>query len=229
MANNIDFSSLPPVNRRVYEIIQTETKGNKTEFARSLGEAQQKIARLFSVDNRSNKYPTVSKNILKAIERVYNIRYNWLLTGEGEKYNSPNLIEDNEIKDDNGKIPLVTISAIGGELNGDDQCMMPYECESIISPIRNAQMAIRVSGDSMSPRYPNGSIVFIKPIDQSIFIEWGSCYVLNTTNGTIVKRVFKGENNMIECRSENPDYPPFGVPMDEVRKMYKILGALHLE
>lgn len=229
MANNIDFSLLPPVNRRVYEIIQTETKGNKTKFARSLGEAQQKIARLFNIDNRSNNYPTVSENILKAIERVYDIRYNWLLTGEGEKYISKDITENNETKEDNGKIPLVTISAIGGELNGDDQCMMPYECESIISPIRNAQMAIRVSGDSMSPRYPNGSIVFIKPIDHSIFIEWGSCYVLNTTNGTIVKRVFKSEDNMIECRSENPDYPPFNVPVDEIRKMYKILGALHLE
>lgn len=136
--------------------------------------------------------------------------------------------EEKEDEEEN-KIPLVPVSAIGGSLNDDDPGVMGYECETILSPVRNAQMAIRVSGDSMYPRYPNGSMVFVREVDSSIFVEWGSYYVINTTNGTIIKRVFKGDENTIECRSVNPDYQTFNVPMNEVRKMYKILGALHLE
>lgn len=135
----------------------------------------------------------------------------------------------NEEEDDGIRIPLLPISAIGGGMNDDDLGVMPYETESVLSPVRNAQMAVRVSGDSMYPRYPNGSMVFVREVDASIFIEWGGYYVVNTTNGTIIKRVFKGEDNTIECRSVNPDYQPFNVPMGEVRKMYKILGSLHLE
>ena len=135
----------------------------------------------------------------------------------------------NEDEEEEVRIPLLPISAIGGAMNDDDQGVMLYECERVLSPVRNAQMAVRVSGDSMYPRYPNGSMVFVREVDASIFIEWGGYYVVNTTNGTIIKRVFKGEDNTIECRSVNPDYQPFNVPMGEVRKMYKILGSLHLE
>lgn len=135
----------------------------------------------------------------------------------------------NEDEEEEVRIPLLPISAIGGAMNDDDQSVMLYECEKVLSPVRNAQMAVRVSGDSMYPRYPNGSMVFVREVDASIFIEWGGYYVVNTTNGTIIKRVFKGEDNTIECRSVNPDYQPFNVPIGEVRKMYKILGSLHLE
>lgn len=136
----------------------------------------------------------------------------------------------NEEDDEEGqRIPLLPISAIGGGMNDVDLGVMPYERESVLSPVRNAQMAVRVSGDSMHPRYPNGSMVFVREVDASIFIEWGGYYVVNTTNGTIIKRVFKGENNTIECRSVNPDYQTFSVQMGEVRKMYKILGSLHFE
>lgn len=170
-----------------------------------------------------NNSPSIDKmgGILDANPNLNRI---WLLTGEGDM-----LVGGVQKEEGVEKIPLLPVSAIGGNLNDDDPTVMLHECESILSPIKNAQLAIRVSGDSMYPRYPNGSMVFVREIDHSIFIEWGSYYVLNTTNGTIIKRVFRGDNNAIECRSINPDYPTFSVPISEVRKMYKILGALHLE
>ena len=167
------------------------------------------------------------------IEAYPDINKTWLLSGEGsmiEDYvaaRQKKLEESGMLKDE--YVPLIPLSAIGGSPNDEDEGVMPYECENVLSPIKNAQMAIRVSGDSMYPRYPNGSMVFVREVDSSIFVEWGSYYVINTTNGTIIKRVFKGEDETIECRSVNPDYQPFNVPMSEVRKMYKILGALHLE
>lgn len=163
-------------------------------------------------------------HLMKILVAAPDLNKDWLLTGDGNM-----LIDDVEKEEEGEKIPLLPVSAIGGSLSDDDPSVMLRDCESVLSPIKNAQMAIRVSGDSMYPRYPNGSMVFVREVDQSIFVEWGSYYVVNTTNGTIIKRVFKGEGNTIECRSVNPDYQTFNVPISEVRKMYKILGALHLE
>lgn len=131
--------------------------------------------------------------------------------------------------DPDKEIPLLPVSAIGGSLSGDDIGVMPYECERILSPIREAELAIRVSGDSMYPRYPNGSMVFVRKWDASRYIDYGKYYVLNTTNGTIIKQVRKGEGETLRCVSVNQDYDPYDIPKSEVRAMYVVLGCLHLE
>lgn len=138
----------------------------------------------------------------------------------------------NEEEDEGGKrVPLLPINAIGGGMNDDEQQIMPWHMEGVtFSPFRYADMAIRVSGDSMYPRYPNGCTVFVRKIDFRIFIEWGSYYVLSTRNGTIIKRVMKGEEaGTMKCVSVNPDYDDFTVSADDVFDMYKVLGSIHSE
>lgn len=130
---------------------------------------------------------------------------------------------------DEQSVMLLPINAIGGYTNDDDVSVMEYECERIMSPIRGAELAVRVSGDSMYPRYPNGSMVFIRKHDPNIFIEWGSYYVVNTTNGTIIKRITDGDDNTITCSSVNPNFKDFKVARSEIRAMYKILGCFNPE
>ena len=72
--------------------------------------------------------------------------------------------------------------------------------------------------------------VFVRKIDFRIFIEWGSYYVLSTRNGTIIKRVMKGDTaGTMKCVSVNPDYDDFTVSADDVFDMYKVLGSIHSE
>lgn len=130
---------------------------------------------------------------------------------------------------DEQSVMLLPINAIGGYTNDDDVSVMEYECERIMSPIRGAELAVRVSGDSMYPRFPNGSMVFIRKHDPNIFIEWGSYYVVNTTNGTIIKRITDGDDNTITCSSVNPNFKDFKVARSEIRAMYKILGCFNPE
>lgn len=163
-------------------------------------------------------------NAIIKLANVYgDLNETWLLTGEGEMLNY------SEEEDPDKEIPLLPVSAIGGSLSGDDIGVMPYECERILSPIREAELAIRVSGDSMYPRYPNGSMVFVRKWDASRYIDYGKYYVLNTTNGTIIKQVRKGEGETLRCVSVNQDYDPYDIPKSEVRAMYVVLGCLHLE
>lgn len=124
-------------------------------------------------------------------------------------------------------IPLLPVDAIAGSLGDFTQGVSLYDCEQIKSPIRNADYAIKINGESMTPEYPNGSIALIKRINEDIFIEFGKVYILDTENGTIVKRVYPTENpDVFECRSINPAFPPFQVSKHHILGWYRILMTL---
>lgn len=129
-------------------------------------------------------------------------------------------------------VPLIPISAQGGSLNEFVVSIKGSECERIISPIRGADFAIQVSGDSMAPEYPNGSRVFIKKINERAFIEWGKTYVLDTCNGTVIKTLVPSEKpECVKCISINPDpiYAPFEVNLQDVYGLYKVLLCMSVK
>lgn len=170
-----------------------------------------------TIDKISNSFPELSKV--------------WLLTGEGEMLASEapeveQTIQDNE--DSEGKlIPLLPLSAEGGSLDGFDNLGVSLpDCEVIYSPIRDADMAITVSGKSMEPNYPEGCRVVVKRINHALFIEWGREYVLDTINGIVLKTLEPSDDaDFIRCISLNPDqrrYAPFEVPKESIRGVYRV-------
>ena len=174
----------------------------------------------------------------KVIEKILNfydeINKVWLLTGEGEMLNSDQpRSESLEVKTEMATtVPLIPISAQGGSLNEFVVSIKGSECERIISPIRGADFAIQVSGDSMAPEYPNGSRVFIKKINERAFIEWGKTYVLDTCNGTVIKTLVPSEKpEYVRCLSINPDpiYAPFEVNLQDVYGLYKVLLCMSVK
>ena len=128
-------------------------------------------------------------------------------------------------------VPLLPIAAQGGSLTNFEETVMDYECEKIISPIKDAKFAIPVTGDSMSPEYPNGSIVFIKQINERAFIDWGSTFVLDTVNGIVVKNVFPcaSDESKVTCHSVNPYFPDYNVSFEDIRGWYKVLAVIALK
>lgn len=71
----------------------------------------------------------------------------------------------------------------------------------------------------MEPEYPNGSRVYVRKINPYDFIPWGSVFVLDTTNGLIIKMVIESEKEgHIKCVSLNTSgrYTPFEVPMHAI-------------
>ena len=153
----------------------------------------------------------------------------WLLTGEGD------MLNDAESTMVLNLVPLLPVSAQGGSLNDFVMSVKKEDCEKIVSPIRGADFAVTVSGESMSPEYPSGSKVLIKKIDEKAFIEWGRCYVLDTCNGTVIKKLAAPVENdpkfgkdYVTCLSVNPNpmYSPFRVPMCDIYGIYRVMMCL---
>ena len=129
-----------------------------------------------------------------------------------------------------GTLPVLPTEAMAGTLGEFAASIQGYECERMISPIKGVDYAIKVSGDSMSPEIPNGSQILIKKIWEEEFIEWGKIFCLDTRNGAVIKRVYPTDDpEEVECRSINPDYPPFRVKCKCINGWYRVMMVLALK
>ena len=61
-----------------------------------------------------------------------------------------------------GTLPVIPIEAMAGTLGEFADSIHAYDCERMVSPIKGADYAIKVCGDSMTPEIPNGSQILIK-------------------------------------------------------------------
>lgn len=129
------------------------------------------------------------------------------------------------------RVPLLPMEAHGGSLIDFEGTAQDYECEQVVSPVRDASFAIQVAGDSMAPAFPNGSRLLIQRVNSEVFIDWGRVYVLDTENGIIVKQVRKGSSpDRVLCCSLNPspEYAPFEVETKYIRGWFRVLMLLTL-
>lgn len=133
-------------------------------------------------------------------------------------------IDESEAAD---TVLLLPWEAKGGLIGDFVDGIERYQCERIVSPIRGADYAIQVTGDSMSPEYPSGSVVLIKQINEDIFVEWGKVYVLDTPNGAVMKQIRKtADPEVIECISINPAYQPFTLECKYITRWFKVLMVM---
>lgn len=127
-------------------------------------------------------------------------------------------------------LPVLPTEAMAGTLGEFAVSIQGYDCEKMVSPIKDVDYAIKVCGDSMSPEIPNGSQILIKKIWEEEFIEWGKIFCLDTKNGAVIKKVYPtADPEVIECRSLNPDYPPFKVNVRHINGWYRVLMVLALK
>lgn len=127
-------------------------------------------------------------------------------------------------------ILVIPTGARAGTIADFCEAVHEYDCERIVSPVKGADFAMQVAGDSMSPEYPSGSQIIVKRINEEAFVEWGKVYVLDTENGPIVKVVRRtNEPDVIECVSLNPAYQPFTVKTSFIRGWYRVIMVLALK
>ena len=194
--------------KRVYNMAALRGLCNtKKEFAQLLGVSDKALS---SAMNGSETYLT--KSLLKKVELFV----------------SANGLEAEPDETDTSVL-VIPYEARGGTIGDFVQGVHEYDCEKIISPIRGADYAMEVTGDSMSPEYPSGSRVLIKKVSET-FIAWNEVYVLDTPDGAVIKRVRKTEDpTVVECVSVNPAYQPYTIPRDFIRGWYKVLMVMSLK
>ena len=231
---------------RLLSLIDHYSGGNKSEFARMVGVSPQAINTWISRN-------TFDIDIVYA--KCVNVSPDWLLTGNGPMFKtkgtpdvSPTVDGDHSSPKDKDKItnkqgkeakrstngiPLIPLDAVAGFPATDNESAYLEDCERYIIPefeAKGANFLIRVSGDSMMPLYNNGDIIACRKIHDILFFQWGGVYVLETSQGVIVKYVEEPEKNddCILCVSENPRFKPFQLPKSDIRSLSTIIGLVRL-
>lgn len=202
--------------QRLKEFIENKKLSNK-EFEKICGLSNGYVASKGKTI-RSDLYPQISTQFPE-------LNIDWLRSGVGSMLiTSP---QPQALKTGYTAL-LVPLSATGGALSDfDEPGVLAHQCERISVPI-NADLAVPVTGDSMAPEYPDGSIVLVKRVDPSLYIEWGEVYVIDSLNGKVIKEVRRASDSAICCISRNKpeQYAPFNIEMSAVRAMYRVLMVL---
>ena len=182
---------------------------SQKEFAKLIGTSENSLSRALKGDEAY-----LTPNLIAKVESVY------------KYYDTTPTQEEFEQE----TLPILPTDARAGTLAEFSDSVEAYNCERMISPIRGADFAMQVTGDSMSPEYPSGSVIICKKINEKAFIEWGKVFVLDTDNGAVIKSVRKTENdNEVECVSLNPAYQPFRIETQYINGWYRVLMVLSLK
>lgn len=194
---------------------------SKADFARKVGEKPQTVSNWVARDN--------GMNVLNKIMEVFpEINKDWLMTGHGDMLNSftPNIsTNDNEPR----MRPRIPYDAAAGTLTDTIEGVTKYQCEQlpVISAFPKYDFTIRITGDSMEPDYHSGDEVACLRVDEKRYLQWGRVHVLDTTQGVVVKRIYD-DGDKIKCKSNNPKYPDFSIPKDDIRSYNLVVGSLRL-
>lgn len=83
-----------------------------------------------------------------------------------------------------------------------------------------ADFALKVKGDSMEPRIPNGSLVYVKKQDT---VDNGQIAIVSINN-TVTCKIFKQKNDVIYLQSVNTTYDP--IIIDNAAIDFQIIGKV---
>lgn len=128
-------------------------------------------------------------------------------------------------------LPFDAFAGIGTDIEGINFDVIE---ERYVIPLFDGikvDFMIPVRGSSMYPKYNSGDVVACRLVKDILFFQWNKVYVLDTqSQGVIMKRVKKSsEEGCITCVSENSNYDPFDIPMEDVRNIALVVGVIRLE
>ncbi len=174
-----------------------------------------------------------SANLETILNTFPEISLDWLVTGRGPMLRS-DLPAAHLATEPGAGIPLIPIEAVAGFPTDDPVGTRFIDCAHYIIPDfanLNVEYMIRVSGSSMYPKYSNGDILACRRVHDVLFFQWGKIYVIDSSQGALVKRVFQDEDpDRILLVSDNREhYPPFSIPKSDIRSLSIVVGVIRLE
>lgn len=198
------------------------------EFRKKHSLTQKELASIVKVSESAvRSWEQGHRNITQSVIEILK-RYD-------DEMKSKNLGQDiNESRTSERSYPLVEGTAIGGVWNNkiaiEERDVKDYY---VIPKFQNKKVdfMIEVEGSSMYPKYSSGDVVACRIIREQNFIQWNKTHVVATKNqGIIIKRIKKGncEDNLLMV-SDNKDYDPFYVPVDEIEGVALVVGVIRLE
>ncbi len=130
------------------------------------------------------------------------------------------------------QIPLIPQSAKAG-LNTFDICVYKGQIDQYFKvPILNqaADFAIKIEGDSMSPKYAAGTYVICKNITGVLDVRWERVYLILVNHAPMLKRIYPSQNaETLILRSDNQLYRDIEVLKNDINSIAEILATVQLE
>lgn len=131
-------------------------------------------------------------------------------------------------------LPLLPTLAQAGRETEDTQGIVAAQCDMFRIPAfaaHGATALITVHGDSMVPTYQSGDLVAIAPVTDTSWFDWGRVYVLDTSNGPLIKRLFPGrEKGKLTLHSDNSEaYLDLEIPMESIYHIFRVVGSIRME
>lgn len=241
---------LPNIKDRVLYLAENK-EISKQDFFRKTG------LKYSNFTGKSKESDLTSKSVAEILLKYPDVSPEWLLTGNGEMLRSEEalavkpprveIIEPIKIEgrnlmpkvvvvddEDNDRIPLVSVKAQAGYLEGYEDCNYIEELPTYSLPeMRNGTFRMfQVNGFSMYPTLQDGSYVIGEFVENW---EWLSdnrvCVVVTERDGVIVKRVINRakERGFLYCKSDNRDYKHIKVMLEDVKEIWECKAHISFE
>lgn len=145
-----------------------EKQLGQADLARLSRVPQPTIQRILSGETSDPRGSTIGK-----LERALGVNPDWLPTGESRKEAGAAQAEHSNISPITiaigGRVPLISLVAAGNwEIAVDN--LEPGQADEWVSTtvtVKKHTYALRVSGDSMEPRFPSGAIIIVEPEEEA--------------------------------------------------------------
>lgn len=239
-------------------LINHYERGNKSQFAKRLGVSAQGLSTWLSrntfdteliyskCENVNPEWLLTGKgNMLKEQGRqnasIYSSSINTERTPTikqlpiGEIPHTPEAIPFAEAaRNGLNPIPLVTTRVAAG-FGGADFTIEEADIKDyyVIPKFKNCHVdfMIEITGLSMYPHFNSGDVIACSILRNTQFLQWNKCHVIATREqGMLVKRIMPGDDKEhLRAISDNKDYPPFEIPVDEITGIAVVIGAVCLE
>lgn len=190
------------------------------------------------VSNYLNGQRNFGKLVATRWSDAFGIDALWLMS-QGEKGTPPDGVIRYEqpptAHDDIINIPILSPDARGGFKPNDEADIEMYTIGTMPfnkQIAHHGDVVIPVYGDSMTPKYPAGSYILIRPIEAwREYIELGRSYVLELADWRrLIKIVRKGHDaTHYTLDSYNVDYESNEIAIDFINNMWLVVASVTRE
>jgi SOS-response transcriptional repressor LexA len=192
-----------------------------------------------------NNKGAIGSDKLENILRTYSdLSPDWLFSGKGDMIvNGSYQLVSKKVSSDNKdsftaeplsldryykkSIPLIPLNEDGGTLL--EKIKDESNCERYVIPaFGDADFLFTVRGSSMIPAFRSGDIVACKNIPSTgLFFQWNNIYVMDTSQGVLVKRVKPGKDKKhVLIVSEDDAYDPFELSCSDIHSLALVVGII---
>ena len=189
------------------------------------------------VTNHLNGIRNFGRHTAQRWADTFGIDAVWLMT-QGEQGSPPNEqpVATIATADPNAiYIPIINLDSEGGFKPNGETDVMEYAIGSVPfnrDLARHGDIVVPVHGESMSPRYPAGSLILIRPIEAwREYIELGRSYVLELMDWRrVIKIVRRGSDKLhYLLDSYNVDFESAEIPINFIKRMWLVVASVNRE